>query len=140
MSESKELGNEGEMIASQYLKQLGMEIVERNFQCKMGEIDIIAKDQDELVFVEVKTRSPSSYGRPAEAVNQKKKNHIYHVAEYFLMINHIEDVFCRIDVVEIYYYQKTYSINYIKNAILDRPKFKRTIEEGEENEEWVSCD
>lgn len=64
----------GEDLASNYLENIGYKIIERNFLCKQGEIDIIAKDKDEYVFIEVKTRSNRCYGRPSEAVNKLKKN------------------------------------------------------------------
>ena len=96
------------------------------FLAKPGEIDIIAidhnKKEDELVFVEVKTRSDNQYGRPAEAVNDYKKRHLYRTAEYYLMIKNLSNVLCRFDVIEILneLYEPT-QINHIKDAIIDRP-------------------
>ena len=130
---NQELGDKGEEIAAKYVEMMGFEIIERNFRCKLGEIDLIIKDKDELVFVEVKTRGQKMYGTPGEAVNKQKKNHIYHVAEYYLMMNHLEHVFCRIDVIEIYKTEKSYFVNYLKNCVLDRP-IKKYIKD-EENEE-----
>ena len=111
----------GEDIACAFLEENNLKIIERNYRCKIGEIDIIALDKNEIVFVEVKTRSQNEYGLPAEAVNKAKKAHIYHVAEYYMMVNKIENRFCRIDIVEIYMYKNVYKINYIKNAIYKRP-------------------
>ena len=121
----QEFGKLGEDIAADYLFDLGYSIIERNFACKCGEIDIIAYDEtlkdSEIVFVEVKSRIDARCGEPAEAVNRYKKNHIKRVAEFFLMINHLESSFCRFDVVEILstHDATKYSINHIKNAIYD---------------------
>ena len=67
----KEFGNTGEDIATEYLEKQGYIILERNFYCKQGEIDIIAKDKNEVVFVEVKSRSDVGYGLPSEAVKKQ---------------------------------------------------------------------
>ena len=74
---NKEKGDLGEVIALKYLIKSGAEILERNYKIKTGEIDIIAKVDNELVFIEVKSRSNTRYGYPAEAVNYKKINKIY---------------------------------------------------------------
>ena len=73
----KKMGMLGEKIASQYLEKEGYFIIEKNFSCKQGEIDIIAKDtkSKELVFLEVKTRTNYKYGKPVEAVDEKKQKH-----------------------------------------------------------------
>lgn len=134
MYQDHERGLIGENIACEYIIQDGMEIIERNFRCKMGEIDIIAKDKDELVFIEVKTRGQKKYGTPSEAVGKTKKKHIYRVAEYYLMINHIENVFCRLDVIEIYMEGELCKVNHLKNAILERPNEEKYEELDEEYE------
>ena len=64
---SHELGRIGENIIADYITKLGYKVVERNFECNQGEIDIIAKDKEELVFIEVKTRTDISYGEASEA-------------------------------------------------------------------------
>ncbi len=101
----KELGENGEDIAYDFLKSKGYSIINRNYKSKIGEIDIIALDESknelEIVFVEVKTRVSQTYGFPAEAVDKNKARHIFKVAEFFLMINKIEDIACRFDVIEI---------------------------------------
>ena len=87
----KELGDAGEKIARLYLERNKYKIVETNFRGKQGEIDIIAKDKNELVFIEVKTRKSIKYGKPAEAVNYIKQNHIYKTAEYYIFKNKIKN-------------------------------------------------
>ena len=111
---NKEKGDLGELIALRYLIKKGAKILEKNYRIKTGEIDIIAKIEDELVFIEVKSRSSTRYGYPAEAVNYKKINKISNVARYFMLINNINDVPIRFDVIEIYFNEK--KINHIINA------------------------
>ena len=135
---NREIGKIGEDIATQYLEKIGYQIVEKNFQCKLGEIDIIAKDKDEVVFVEVKSRKILSYGKPADAVNGIKKKHIYRTAQYYLLIHNQLDVYTRIDVIEIYLNEEKYRLNHIKQAIMDKtyePKSKTDINYIQE--EWL---
>ncbi len=80
----QETGKTGEELASKYIEKQGYKIVERNFRCRQGEIDIIAEDKQELVFIEVKTRTNLSYGFPAEAVNYVKQKHINKATKYYL--------------------------------------------------------
>lgn len=110
-------GKKGEDEAVQYLIKNNYEIIDRNFFCNRGEIDIIAKDREEIVFIEVKTRKSVKYGTPAEAVDTNKQKHIYNVAEYYLYKNRLEKEYVRIDVIEIYYNNNQYKINHIKKAI-----------------------
>ena len=111
----KILGEKGEDIAAKYLEDKGIKVIKRNFYCKFGEIDIIARDKEELVFIEVKTRTNSKYGKPAEAVSISKQKHLYHSIEYYLYSNNIKNKKVRIDVVEIYLDFKKQVINHIKN-------------------------
>ena len=124
MYKNKETGDLGEKIAIEYLTKQGYYIYEKNFRCKMGEIDIIAIDKidtNELVFIEVKTRKQNIFGSPAEAVDDVKINHIYRVAEFFLMINKLENCYTRFDVIEIYEKSNNkIQINHIKNAITEK--------------------
>ena len=117
----KKLGENGEDIAYNFLKSKGYSIINKNFKCKSGEIDIIALDESkeelEIVFVEVKTRMTRICGNPAEAVDRFKARHILKVAEFFLMINKIEDMAYRFDVIEILTDRpNTAYINHIQNA------------------------
>ena len=112
------VGRSGEDIASKYLEDNGYEIIARNFYCKQGEIDIVAKDKNELVFVEVKTRTNEIYGRPVDAITPYKQKHLIKSIEYFLYKYKLENVFIRIDVIEVYAENENkYEINHIKNAI-----------------------
>jgi len=100
--ESTVLGKEGETIAVDHLIEKGYEILERNFRSQQGEIDIIAKENGFLVFVEVKMYSIGSYGTPLGAIRKPKKESIIHAARTYLLKNNIKDVNCRFDVLAIY--------------------------------------
>lgn len=94
-------GKQGETLAVLFLENKGYKILARNFKTKFGEIDIIAKDKDVIVFVEVKSRSTLAFGRPIEAINIHKQRKIRQVAEYYLMISNQSYNDCRFDVIEI---------------------------------------
>ena len=113
----KEMGNIGEEIASKYLCENGYQILERNFYTKHGELDIIAKQKDEIVFIEVKTRSNYAYGNPREAVTPIKQRHMYQAAKYYLYKKKQENAFTRFDVVEVYVEREKIRINHIKQIL-----------------------
>ncbi len=77
-------GNKGEEIACQYLKKLGFKILERNYRIRGGEIDIVAKDKDALVFIEVKTRYSHEYGMPAESMTPWKIQYLLKTAKFYV--------------------------------------------------------
>ena len=112
-----EIGKIGEDLASKYLEAAGYTIIERNFMARQGEIDIIAKDKKELVFIEVKTRTSDIYGKPVEAVNTQKQKHLLNTIKYYLYSKHLENEFVRIDVIEVYFNNDTYKINHIKQIV-----------------------
>ena len=115
--EKKEFGNKGEDIASEYLEKRGYIILERNFYCRQGEIDIIAKDKNEIVFIEVKSRSSIQYGCPSEAVNKLKIRHLYRTAKYYLYKNKYLNNYIRFDVIEILIKNGKFNVNHIKQII-----------------------
>ena len=99
-----ELGRRGEDAAAKFLERHGYEIICRNWTCQAGEADIIARDGDALVFVEVKTRSNTDRGLPAEAVNAAKRRKYEKIAVSFLKgfeLDDAEDVQVRFDVISI---------------------------------------
>ena len=112
-----EIGKEGENIATKYLENLGYTIIERNFMARQGEIDIIAKDKEEYVFIEVKTRSSNLFGEPIEAVNKPKQKHLINTVKYYIYLNQLENEFIRLDVIEVYLKEESYRINHIKQII-----------------------
>ena len=102
MNNKRKIGTEYEQIASDYLKMKGFEIVENNFYSRHCEIDIIAKDKEVIVFVEVKYRRDDHKGSPLEAINYRKKNNIIRAAKYYLHKNYYgQEVTSRFDVVSI---------------------------------------
>lgn len=114
---TRELGQLGEELAVDLLKAKGYIILERNFRCKLGEIDIIARDKDTLVFLEVRSKSSSGFGVPQESVNYKKQRTIRRVAEYYLIKNKLQNDFCRFDVIAVTWQNNsTPKIEIIKDA------------------------
>ena len=102
-------GNFGESVAAMYLEKQGYEIVERNFRCRLGEVDIICKKNNQIVFVEVKTRTSDQYGAPSEAVTKDKISKIRKVAALYMMSEKITNYQVKFDVMEIL-------LNHIENA------------------------
>ena len=98
---NKFTGQCGEDAATELLRKKGYKIVERNYRNKIGEIDIIAKNKEDLVFVEVKTRRSEKFGTPAEAVTYYKKQKIVNTAKWYLSNNPTE-LNIRFDVIEVY--------------------------------------
>lgn len=94
-------GRAGEEIAAAYLRRLGWKLVERNYRKRFGEIDIIAEDDDVLVFVEVKTRSYKRFGSPLEAVDARKQHRMIRAAQSYLSESGSHDRPARFDVVAI---------------------------------------
>ena len=115
---NKDIGSLGEDIAETYLKQIGYTVLDRNFRCKIGEIDIIGKDGDYICFIEVKTRYGSIYGNPCEAVSYSKQRKIYKTAESYIMRKKLFKFNFRFDVIEIILNNSnnTSSIRLIKDA------------------------
>lgn len=112
------VGKEGEDVAIQYLMQKGYKIIERNFYCKQGEIDIIARDKKELVFIEVKTRTNAEYGRPIDAITKAKQKHLIRTIEYYLLKHKLTNIPVRIDAIEVYKkMQNKYFVNHIPKAV-----------------------
>ncbi len=101
MNEKQKYGQKGEDLACKYLKKHGYKIVERNFHCPLGELDIVAIHKGVLVFIEVKARNTLKYGRPAEAVDEYKQQKLQRLAEMYINLNNKIDKKARFDVVEV---------------------------------------
>jgi len=115
---TKEIGNFGEDKACEFLESQGITVIKRNFHARCGEIDIIAKDGETIVFVEVKTRLSKEYGAPSEFVDYRKQEKIIQTALYYLGN---DDTDMRFDVIEVMYKLSKDSmtvieINHIKSA------------------------
>lgn len=94
-------GKLGEDIATEHLAGVGYEILERNFRCPLGEIDIVARDHETLVFVEVRSRRTDNYGSPLESVGFAKQKKLSRVAEYYLNSHGLHQIKARFDVVAV---------------------------------------
>ena len=118
MSDNRQnLGKTGETIASNFLEKNGYTILAKNYRRKFGEIDIIARERDYLVFIEVKTRATASHGHPLEAVTFKKQKQISKVAQCYLAENNLFDTAARFDVVSVTLTQnKQVSVEVVSNA------------------------
>lgn len=115
---TKQIGDFGENEACKYLEKNGIKVLKRNYHERGGEIDIIGKDNDTIVFAEVKTRISKEYGTPAEFVNYKKREKIIKTAVSYLGT---DDANMRFDVVEVMYNLNggepfVTEINHIKDA------------------------
>src|SRR5258708_29297123 len=97
----QKLGRLGERLASDSLEERGYRIIERNFRCRSGEIDLVAEEGQDLVFVEVKTRRGTSRGLPEEAITSRKARKLQEVAFYYLDAQNLPDCSWRIDVVAV---------------------------------------
>ena len=114
---TQKIGKFGEDEAVKYLEQKGYKISDRNFSCKRGEIDIIALDKNEIVFIEIKARISLKYGLPSEAVTKNKLKHIYKTAEYYLYTRNLLNENIRIDVIEVYIKNNQVIINHLKQVV-----------------------
>ena len=110
--EPKQLGREGEALAGKFLEGLGFQILEKGSRTRLGEIDLIARDGETLVFIEVKTRTSTRFGFPEEAVTWQKQRKMAKVALTYIKAQGIRDTPIRFDVVSI---QGT-QIRHIPNA------------------------
>jgi putative endonuclease len=98
---SRNLGEEGEALAAEYLRGEGCEILHRRYRLGRGDIDIIARDGRTVIFVEVKTRASRAYGEPEESVTAEKVRRIRRIASAFLARHRLSECDCRIDIVGV---------------------------------------
>jgi len=114
--ERLELGERGEELAFKKIKSLGYKKIVRNYRCSLGEVDLVAKDGDTLVFIEIKTRKGRSTGFAKEAVNARKQKQLSKVALAYMKANNCCDVSARFDVVAISMGGGPPQIEVIRNA------------------------
>ncbi len=110
------VGKKGEELAADYLAKEGYRIVERNYRCVFGEIDIVAEEGNTLVFIEVKSRNSASYGEPKLAVGYRKQRKISTVALHYIEEKQKQGRSARFDVVSITLSSSGHAIELIKNA------------------------
>ena len=102
MSASRiELGRWGEQLAASHLESLGYKILERNWRCRRGEIDLVARAGEVLIFVEVKTRRGRDHGTPEEALTTAKVRRLLELGQRYLLEHDLEDVDWRVDMVAV---------------------------------------
>ncbi len=116
LSSTKEKGNRGEELAVSFLAEKGFEIIERNYRYGKGELDIIARDKEFLVFVEVKSRESLEYGKPEEAITKRKMSQVRKITEAYLAEKDIREENIRFDVVAILFLNDEVTINHYENA------------------------
>jgi putative endonuclease len=98
---TKPLGRKGEDLAASYLRNLGWEILERNYRTRLGEIDLVCRDRDSIVFVEVKTRTETDFARPDQSVTQRKQAKLRRLVEEYLLKHNQETSDVRFDVLGV---------------------------------------
>ncbi len=115
-SQKQVLGEEGERIAEGYLKRKGYRLVERNYRCPVGELDLVVLDHSVIVFVEVKTRTDDRFGAPLESVNPRKQQKMIKAALFFLNQHRLHHREARFDVVGISLKDQEPVVEHIQNA------------------------
>lgn len=116
MASARSVGLRGEELALSFLSGLGYHLLEKNYRCRLGEIDLIMKDGRNLVFIEVKTRRSTRYGAPQEAVGPLKQAKIRKLARFYLMTKGIEEEQVRFDVVAIRFGEGKHQIEHLKGV------------------------
>ena len=114
--EKKEVGQRGEDLAVDYIQNSGYTVLERNYRCKLGEVDIIARDNDTLVFIEVRTRSSIDFGLPQESINRRKRHQISKVALEYLTRKKLKNIPARFDVIAISLKGEKEKVEHFKDA------------------------
>lgn len=119
MKSGKSSGDWGEALVADYLRKRGFRILDAQYRCRFGEIDLVARDGEVLCFVEVKVRSDIRHGLPREYVTASKQAKLRTTANYYLA-THDPDAFCRFDVAEVYtdkvHAPERTRVEYIENA------------------------
>ncbi|HKY08687.1 MAG TPA: YraN family protein [Candidatus Binatia bacterium] len=110
------LGKEGEQLAARYLQNKGYTVVERNYRCSAGELDLVVLDQRVVVFVEVKTRTGHAFGTPFEAVEFRKQRKMIRAAQFFLAQKGLQQRDARFDVVGVSWAGGAPVVEHIENA------------------------
>jgi len=115
MDTRRQFGNVGESIAAEFLQSQGLHVLERQYKKSCGEIDLICQDGDEVVFVEVKSRTSLAFGYPEDSVTPEKIRHILRVAERYLFETKRTESPWRIDVLAIEFHMEQPKITHLKN-------------------------
>ena len=116
MTTRQKKGRQAEDFAARFLKQHGLEVVERNVRCVLGEIDLVGRDGKTIVFVEVRSRYGGGYGLPQESISQTKQRRLTRLAQWYLKRNRLEGQPARFDVVAIVWHEEEPELTWIVNA------------------------
>ncbi|WP_084961367.1 YraN family protein [Thermoactinospora rubra] len=117
MAAKDELGRHGEEVAARYLRDRGMRILERNWRCAQGEIDIIAQDGDDLVVVEVRTRSGRSHGTALESVRPGKLSRLRALAARWLAAQPCAFRTVRVDVIALERFAGDFALRHVRGVM-----------------------
>lgn len=112
------LGAAGERAAEDYLRRQRYAILERNYRCPVGEVDLVALDGNAVVFVEVKTRSQEGFGSPFDAVDRRKQRRIIRAAQHFVLRHRLESRVLRFDVVGVWWEHGVAACELVKGAFM----------------------
>jgi len=113
---SKKTGDLGEEAAARYLESRGIRVLERNWRHRQWELDLICRDGDTLVFVEVKTRKANSMATPADAMTRSKRMRLVKAASHYLSKNNLWDEPCRFDLASVTATGTGMAVDHIENA------------------------
>jgi putative endonuclease len=116
MDNRQATGRKAEDIAAEFLRDRGMEVVARNFRCRLGEIDLIGQEGGTVVFVEVKSRSRPGRGLPQEAVSREKQRRLTRLAQWYLKEMRMERQSARFDVIAVTWVSGVPEVTWIANA------------------------
>ncbi|MCJ8345236.1 YraN family protein [bacterium] len=118
MNRRKEFGNWAEEIALSFFLNLGAQLIQKNFQKRGGEIDLILFHEENLIFVEVRSRKSDQFMDPVFSIDQKKQKKIKHVAQHFYSYEWKEESICRFDVISIIGSKDNFQIEHIEDAFI----------------------
>ena len=116
MKPNQILGQLGEDHAANYLVDRGFQIIERNWRCSAGEVDLVARQQDQIVFIEVKTRNGTGYGHPFEAISEQKVLRMRRVAAAWCQANQVAGAKIRLDAIAVLLRGERAAIEHLKQV------------------------
>jgi len=117
MNQRREVGQQGETLAAEYLHERGYTIVTRNWRCAAGELDIVAERANRLIFVEVRTRRGERFGTAAESITATKRARLVALAESYLQAHAVSEQAWQIDVITVTWQGQSMTINHLENAV-----------------------
>lgn len=115
--DKRRVGRQKERFACKYLQKEGLHLIQANYYCRLGEIDLIMEDQDSLVFVEVRYREADDFGTAIESITPAKQKRIIRAAQHYLQsLSEFEEHYCRFDVIGLSGSKSEQEVTWIKNA------------------------